>query len=94
MLLAALSLGLVPQPGGLVLRKMCPAASRAAVPVAQAEDKGWDGEFREMPVEKATPLTDARRKAARWRRWRRWRKWRKRRSAGTETPVVAAAWLL
>ena len=43
---------------------MCPAASRAAVPVAQAEDKGWDGEYREMPVETATPLTDARRKAA------------------------------
>ena len=64
MLFAALSLGLVPQPGGLVLRKMCPAASRAAVPVAQAEDKGWDGEYREMPVETATPLTDARRKAA------------------------------
>ena len=63
-MLLALSLGLVPQPGGLVLRKMCPAASRAAVPVAQAEDKGWDGEYREMPVETATPLTDARRKAA------------------------------
>ena len=63
-MLLVLSLGYAPQPGGLVLRKMCPAASRAAVPVAQAEDKGWDGEFREMPVEKATPLTDARRKAA------------------------------
>ena len=63
-MLLVLSLGYAPQPGGLVLRKMCPAASRAAVPVAQAEDKGWDGEYREMPVETATPLTDARRKAA------------------------------
>ena len=53
-MLLALALGYAPQPGGLVLRKMCPAASRAAVPVAQAEDKGWDGEYREMPVETAT----------------------------------------